>query len=136
MALRSRNRKLSFDILSATTDDGVEFVLHRSITDPLTRQNGDAFAASGPKPSRKKRKNRGSKKKATIECSIAEGSVLDVIENGDCRSDLEVNCSVVESVVCEVVTVSEDSACTVRPVREVGFQNVENFEGCLVRELR
>ncbi|PSR91025.1 Protein POLLEN DEFECTIVE IN GUIDANCE like [Actinidia chinensis var. chinensis] len=136
MALRSRNRKLSFDILNATVADGVESVLHRSSTDPLTRQNGDASAASGPKPSRKNRKNRGSKKKATIECSIAEGSVLDVVENGDCRSELEVNCSVVESVVCEEVTVSEDSVCTVRPVREVGFQNVENFEGCLVGELR
>ena len=48
------------------------------------------------------------KKKATIECSIAKDLMLDVVKFGDCRSELEVNCS----VVCEEVPFPEECAYT------------------------
>ncbi|KAI8538768.1 hypothetical protein RHMOL_Rhmol09G0129600 [Rhododendron molle] len=143
MASRSRSRKLSFDILNTATatslyDDDLESILYRSNSDSFPRQNGDP-----PKPTGRKRNNRGSKKKrkkqsAMIDCSISEDSILDdprpaVTENGSCRTEPEANCDShsVESVnVCE----PEDSIGTVRPVREAtDFLSVRDFEG---RELR
>lgn len=143
MASRSRSRKLSFDILNTATetslyDDDLESILYRSNSNSFPRQNGDP-----PKPTGRKRNNRGSKKKrkkqsAMIDCSISEDSILDdprpaVTENGSCRTEPEANCDShsVESVnVCEL----EESVGTVRPVREAtDFLSVRDFEG---RELR
>ncbi|CAL5427976.1 unnamed protein product [Camellia sinensis] len=127
MELKSRGRKLSFDILGATAinpfddDNDIEF-LYRSISNG----DGSKFSASESKPSRRKRKNKGSKKKRMMACSICEDLVLD-----DPNHALEVNCKnySVESVVCEEVTVPE---CTVRAVRESEFQSLQNCEGRLV----
>ncbi|GMP93019.1 hypothetical protein CsSME_00043019 [Camellia sinensis var. sinensis] len=127
MELKSRGRKLSFDILGATAinpfddDNDIEF-LYRSISNG----DGSKFSASESKPSRRKRKNKGSKKKRMMACSICEDLVLD-----DPNHASEVNCKnySVESVVCEEVTVPE---CTVRAVRESEFQSLQNCEGRLV----
>ncbi|KAA8529824.1 hypothetical protein F0562_034358 [Nyssa sinensis] len=156
MALRSAGRKLSFDILSASTsfEDDETFV-YRSNLDHPVRENGETskVLAAETKSNRRKRKNKGSKKKKTMECSISEDSVTDkgidsvfdqkrtVFENGYCTNELDVSCKnySVQSVVCEEVTVSEESvgsACKVFPVTEPEFQNFQGSDGHLSGELR
>uniref|UniRef100_A0A5B7B1H1 Protein POLLEN DEFECTIVE IN GUIDANCE 1 n=1 Tax=Davidia involucrata TaxID=16924 RepID=A0A5B7B1H1_DAVIN len=157
MALRSTGRKPSFDILSASTSfEYDETSIYRSNSDPPVRENGDTSKSSAfeSKSNRRKRKNKASKKKKMMmECSISEESVTDkgidsifdqkrtVLENGYFTNELEVNCKnySVQSVVCEEVTVPEESvgsACTVFPVMEPEFQKLQGSDGYLVGALR
>ncbi|CAH2050307.1 unnamed protein product [Thlaspi arvense] len=121
MAVRSRGRKLSFGILSATSsislDDNLESILYRSSSDPLTSQNDDASRLSTAEPKRRKRKSKSSKKKKMIECSMPEDSIP---ENGSSES----NCNnfSVQSTLCEEVALRETEYC--------------NCDGYAVGELR
>ncbi|XP_052204959.1 protein POLLEN DEFECTIVE IN GUIDANCE 1 [Diospyros lotus] len=137
MESRSRARNLSFEVLAATTFDANDVEsIYPSLSDLLPRSDADSskLSPSESKSGRRKRKSKASKKKnRTIESSISENGVL---ENGCSRGELEVNSSVSQTVVCEEVTVREESVCTVVPVRGSGFQNEQNSEGFLAGELR
>ncbi|XAR63698.1 hypothetical protein NMG60_11023728 [Bertholletia excelsa] len=106
MAVRSRGRKLSFGILSATSsislDDNLESILYRSSSDPLTPQNDDAWRLSTAEPKRRKRKSKSSKKKKMIECSMPEDSIPE-------KGSSESNCNnfSVQSTLCEEVALRE-----------------------------
>ncbi|CAK9137451.1 unnamed protein product [Ilex paraguariensis] len=125
MALRYGGRKLSFDVLTASTffedGDDDETPIYRSNSGPPIHQNGVAS-----NPNRRKRKK---KKKQLMECSISENSVTDggiegvmddsvnqrVFENGNCTKELELESDCkgynysVSSVVCEEVVMAEGS---------------------------
>lgn len=103
MALRSGGRKLSFEILTTSTsfeDDNNAFY-YRSKSDIPILQNGGT--PKSPKTNRRKRKNKGSKKKSLIDCSISEDST-------ELELDSKCYSSVVQTVVCEEVMVPEENS--------------------------
>ncbi|XP_043722269.1 protein POLLEN DEFECTIVE IN GUIDANCE 1-like [Telopea speciosissima] len=145
MGLRYGGRKLSFDILS---DDGFadeEIPLYRSNSDPLGQNGTDGDLLSpGDKPNRRKRKNKGWKKKKKISSSIEEDPITDkavdsvfdnqepfYYDNGSCTNELvsEFQSCLIQTVICEEVTVTEDNVATVRTVHQVSEPDFQGFHG-------
>ncbi|XP_059655310.1 protein POLLEN DEFECTIVE IN GUIDANCE 1 [Cornus florida] len=149
MALRSSGRKLSFEVLGANsfTEDDDTFI-YRSNSDPPLGQNGETSRASPSELKSNRRKRKAKKKKSKIirQWSISEDSVVDdlrhtLLENGSSINELELNCNnySIQSVICEEVTVPEESVgtvCATPPVAKPEFQNVHGSDGYLVGELR
>lgn len=132
MALRSDDRKLSFEILSRSMslEEDEALFFYRSNSDPI--QNGVVQSKTSEKKqsNRKKRKNKGSKKKKTIDfssSSIPEDPIDSEIRESnisECTNGLELN---------RQSNFSVGSVCTV--VTEPDFQNVRG-EGFNFGELR
>jgi hypothetical protein len=99
MALRSDDRKLSFEILSRSMslEEDEALFFYRSNSDPI--QNGVVQSKTSEKKqsNRKKRKNKGSKKKKTIDfssSSIPEDPIDSEIRESnisECTNGLELN---------------------------------------------
>ena len=115
MALRSDDRKLSFEVLSQSMsfEEDESLFFYRSNSDPI--QNGVVFQ-SKPNPNRKKRKHRR-KKPIHSESSIREDPIAEATLDPDtsCTNGLESNCT-------HSYSVESSSVCTV--VTEPDFQNV------------
>ena len=132
MALRSDDRKLSFEILSRSMslEEDEALFFYRSNSDPI--QNGVVQSKTSEKKqsNRKKRKNKGSKKKKTIDfssSSIPEDPIDSEIRESnisECTNGLELN---------RQSNFSVGSVCTV--VTEPDFPNVRG-EGFNFGELR
>ncbi|KAL0005161.1 hypothetical protein SO802_012722 [Lithocarpus litseifolius] len=128
MALRSDDRKLSFEILSKSMsfEEDESFFFYRSNSDPI--QNGVVVQSKpNPNPNRKKRKHRR-KKPIHPESSIREDPIAETTLDPDSSrtNGLESNCM-------HSYSVESSSVCTV--VMEPDFQNVRG-EGFNFGELR
>ncbi|XP_030959795.1 protein POLLEN DEFECTIVE IN GUIDANCE 1 isoform X2 [Quercus lobata] len=126
MALRSDDRKLSFEVLSQSMsfEEDESLFFYRSNSDPI--QNG-VVVQSKPNPNRKKRKHRR-KKPIHSESSIREDPIAEATLDPETSrtNGLESNCT-------HSYSVESSSVCTV--VTEPDFQNVRG-EGFNLGELR
>ncbi|XP_050275612.1 protein POLLEN DEFECTIVE IN GUIDANCE 1 isoform X2 [Quercus robur] len=128
MALRSDDRKLSFEVLSQSMsfEEDESLFFYRSNSDPI--QNGVVVQSKPkPNPNRKKRKHRR-KKPIHSESSIREDPIAEATLDPDTSrtNGLESNCT-------HSYSVESSSVCTV--VTEPDFQNVRG-EGFNLGELR
>ena len=128
MALRSDDRKLSFEVLSNSIsfEEDESLFFYRSNSDPI--QNGVVVQSKPkPNPNRKKRKHRR-KKPIHSESSIREDPIAESTLDPDTNrtNGLESNCT-------HSYSVESSSVCTV--VTEPDFQNVRG-EGFNFGELR
>ncbi|KAL5553297.1 hypothetical protein UlMin_040698, partial [Ulmus minor] len=143
MALRSTDRKFSFEILSGSSSlEDDDSLLHRSNSDPIHNNNHQEHHQSNPKEKLNRKKRKKKKKKKSTECSIPEEPIAEKGVDFDSVSDnsksaivfpenrescgengLELNRKGfrVANVVCDE---SRGSVCTVTTVTEPGFQNV------------
>ncbi|KAL6577487.1 hypothetical protein OROMI_009815 [Orobanche minor] len=129
MALRSRSRELSFDILATEYDDVMSTAsVSRSNSDPLTLQDN---TTSSPRRKKKKKKKKSSRGKPLQDSFvISENGILEVsATEGDVNYSCTASSIIETAVVSDVEGDSNRRVLTVTlvsPFRELRQRNVAN----------
>ncbi|KAI3918667.1 hypothetical protein MKX01_041987 [Papaver californicum] len=130
MALKSGGRKLSFDILNGDVFIEDEFLLYRSLSDPMC-ENGESVSSSDNKiNNRKKHKKKKKKKNVNITTMVEDpitDKIVDDLGHRSCVNEFESDHESYKVQTRSSVNVSEEVETSLRTVHQVAEQDFQNF---------